>query len=85
MTDSVEGAITSTEASVVVAMASLTTATGAETGVAEALGVLGSLGAFAILTGAGTVTGVVETVVEAGAGEAEVFVVFAIVSCLYPL
>jgi hypothetical protein len=47
----------------------------------------GALGVFAILTGAGAVTavtGVVEAV-ETGAGEAEVFVVFAIVICLYPL
>jgi hypothetical protein len=91
ITDSVEGATTSAEASAE-AGASLTAAT-TGAGVADALRALGSLGAFATLTGAADAGAA-----EAGAGaprmsaggrgvgaEAEVFVVLAIVLVGYTL
>jgi hypothetical protein len=93
MTDSVEGATTSVEASTE-AGASLEGAATTGAGVADALRALGSLGAFATLTGAATGAGEA----EAGAGapmmsaggrgvgaEAEVFVVLAIVLVGYTL
>jgi hypothetical protein len=90
ITDSVEGATTSAEASTEAGASLTAAATGA--GAAEALGALGSLGAFATLTGAEAGAG--EAEVGAGAGEAEtgvavaeaeVFVVLAIVLVGYTL
>jgi hypothetical protein len=92
MTDSVEGTMTSAEASVEASLEGAAT-TGAGAGVAAALGVLGSLGAFTTFAGAEA------EAEEAGAGEAEageaeaeeavaeaeVFVVLAIVLFVYNL
>ena len=89
MMDSVEGAITSAEASTTAA-ASLEEGTGAATGVAGAAALdsaLGSLGAFTTLTGAEAVVaaGTGEAEAEAVVAEAEVFVVLAIVLFVYTL
>jgi hypothetical protein len=79
--------MTSTEASVEASLEGAAT-TGAGAGVAAALGVLGSLGAFTTLTGAEAGAGEAEAG-EAETGEAvaeaEVFVVLAIVLFVYTL